>query len=163
MPMELTPGGTHGATVPRRFLKILNRPMMALVRLLRGRGVRIQGQPVLLLTTVGAKSGRLHTVPLLWLPDGENRWLVAASFGGNASHPAWYVNLVRHPESVWVEVNGRKRAVLVDSLTGPERETAWAYITFKAPIYAKYQMQTDREIPVIRLTAAPSNEVSTRR
>jgi deazaflavin-dependent oxidoreductase (nitroreductase family) len=112
------------------------------------------GQPLLLLTTVGARSGRAHTVPLLWFPDGPDRWLIVASYGGMAAHPAWYVNLVKHPDQAWIEVNGRKQQVQPESLRGPEREAAWRRITSTAPNYETYQSKTDREIPVVRLQKA---------
>src|SRR5437773_4581326 len=106
-----TPNGTRGASIPRRVFRMINPPMIAMFRLLRGRGIRIQGRPLLLLTTVGAKSGRTHTVPLLYIADGADRWLIAASAGGMARHPAWYVNMIKNPGQVWVEVPGRKLQV----------------------------------------------------
>ena len=150
----LTPNGTRGAHIPKQVFRLINPPMIALFRLLRGRGIRIKGRPLLLLTTVGAKSGRSHTAPLLYTSDGPDRWLVAASSGGMAKHPAWYVNMVRNPGQVWVEVSGRKVRVELDSLTGADREAAWSLIKSVAPIYGTYEARTDREIPVIRLTPA---------
>lgn len=152
--MEITPGGTRGAPYSRRWFRVFNGPVVALVRLLRGRGLRLMGQPLLLLTTVGARSGREHTVPLLWFPDGPDRWLIVASSGGMAKHPAWYLNLVKHPDQVWIEVYGRKQRVQPESLRGAEREAAWRRITSTAPNYETYQSKTDRVIPVVRLQKA---------
>jgi deazaflavin-dependent oxidoreductase (nitroreductase family) len=106
------------------------------------------------LTTIGAKTGNRHTVPLSWYPDGENAWLVVASFGGAARHPAWYINMARHPDQVWIELGGRKIKVSPESLRGSEREQAWQRIVAVAPNYGEYQQHTDREIPVVRLTPA---------
>jgi deazaflavin-dependent oxidoreductase (nitroreductase family) len=134
----------------------MNGPVRAFVRLFRGRGLRIAGRPLLLLTTVGARSGRRRTVPLLWLAAGADRWLVVASSGGMAAHPAWYFNLVKDPDQVWIETGGRTLRVVPEVLAGEERERAWAQITAVAPVYAGYERKTDREIPVIRLTPAPA-------
>jgi deazaflavin-dependent oxidoreductase (nitroreductase family) len=156
MTISLTPNGTRGASIPKRVFRILNPPVIAIVRLLRGKGIRIAGLPLLLLTTVGARSGRTRTVPLLWIPDGEERWLVVASSGGMAAHPAWYVNMVKNPDKVWIEVTGRRRRVEPESLTGTEREAVWSRIKALAPVYRTYEQKTDRQIPVIRLAPAPS-------
>jgi hypothetical protein len=62
--------------------------------------------------------------------------------------------MAKHPDQVWIEVNGRKIRVRAESLKGSERERIWQRIVAVAPQYAHYQQQTDREIPVVRLTAA---------
>ncbi len=154
MPIDLTPDGTRGARIPGRLLRAVNRPMMAIYRLLRGRGIRMVGQPLLILTTTGAKSGRQHSVPLIWFADGEDRWLIVASRGGAAQHPAWYVNMAKHPDQIWIQVGGRRVRVQAESLRGAERTAAWQRITATAGNYAEYQTKTDREIPVVRLRPA---------
>src|SRR5882672_8463269 len=84
-----------------------------------------EGAPLLLLTTTGAKSGRKHTTPLVYQQDGD-RIVVFGSKGGAPSHPAWFRNLVAHP-NVTVEVPGGEtfeaRAVVVE---GPERDRLFA-------------------------------------
>jgi deazaflavin-dependent oxidoreductase (nitroreductase family) len=155
MTIRVTANGTRGASIPRLLFRVANGPVLALVRLLRGRGLRVAGQPVLLLTTVGARSGRQRTVPLLWFSDGQDRWLVVASSGGMANHPAWYLNVARNPSKVWIEVAGRRLHVEPELLAGAEREAAWSRIKILAPVYGTYELKTDREIPVIRLRAAP--------
>src|SRR5439155_19494173 len=72
-----------------------------------------------------------------------------------ATHPSWYVNLARRPDGVAIEVDGRRFAVNAQSLHGAERERAWARIVALAPGYGKYAEQTDREIPIVRLTRKP--------
>jgi len=79
---------------------------------------------------------------------------VVASNGGAPTHPAWFINLAKNPDKVWIEVGNRKLAVRADSLQGAEREQALARVAAVAPRYAGYQKKTDREIPVIRLTPA---------
>lgn len=152
MAVEITPNGTRGTTTTSRGLVravfCLNK---ALYRLLRGRGM---SGSLLLLTTVGARSGEERTNPLAYFRDGENAWLVVASSGGAARHPGWYVNLARNPDRVWVEIGDRRIRVRPESLRGAGREERWRWITARAPQFAGYQSHTDREIPVVRLTAA---------
>jgi deazaflavin-dependent oxidoreductase (nitroreductase family) len=109
--------------------------------------------PLLDLTTRGAKSGQLRTVPLRYFPDGPDAWLIVASLGGAAQHPAWYFNLAKNPDAVWITLKGRKVRVTPESLKGADRTAAWQRIVSEAPGYGAYQEQTDREIPVIRLRA----------
>ncbi len=117
--------------------------------------MRISGMPLILVTTVGAKSGQRRQVLVSRFPDGESTtsWLVTGTAGGSATHPGWVVNMARNPDKVWVEVDGREMRVRAASLTGAEREAAWARIAEVAPGFASYPDKTDREIPVIRLTA----------
>ncbi len=150
MPVDLTPKGTHGANMnmPRPMWKIV-QGILSLVSLLSGRHL-------LSLITVGAKSGRTHTVPLGWFADASGKadvWIVVASYGGSAQHPAWYVNMAKNPDKVWVEVDHRKAKVTAESLKGTEREAAWQRIVAAAPNYRAYQAKTDREIPIVRLRA----------
>lgn len=150
MAVELTPQGTRGRSFPRGPIpRLFLRLNTALYRLLGGRGM----SGMLLLTTVGARTGAERTVPLAYFSDGPDAWLIIASAGGDARHPAWYRNLAAHPDRARIEVGGRSVAVRAESLNGPEREERWARITAKAKNFAGYQRSTDREIPVVRLTA----------
>src|SRR5436309_9872271 len=153
MAVELTPKGTRGAQIPRMPRPVMNAVLglsVGFYRLLGGR-VRIRGARLLLLTTVGARSGKTRRTVLGWFPDGDDAWLVVASNAGAARHPAWYLNMARNPDKVWIEVGKRKLEVRPESLKGAEREAAWRRIVAQSPGYAAYQEQTDREIPVIRL------------
>jgi deazaflavin-dependent oxidoreductase (nitroreductase family) len=107
------------------------------------------GAPLLLLTTTGAKSGRKHTSPLVYLTDGD-RIVVFGSKGGAPSHPAWYHNLVANP-GVTVELPGETfeaKAVVTD---GAERERLFSAQKEAMPAFAEYEQKTDRQIPVIVL------------
>jgi deazaflavin-dependent oxidoreductase (nitroreductase family) len=115
---------------------------------------RFNGFPVLLLTTIGAKTGREHTHVLGGFPDGEDAWLVVASKGGAPTHPHWFLNLANNPDQVWLQVGDRRLKAKVDCLQGEERESAYEKVVHVAPSYGDYRTKTDREIPVIRLTAA---------
>jgi len=150
MAVELTPGGTRGRQIPK-----MPRPLMRVLQVFLSLRVRLRGGRVFELTTVGAKSGQPHAVPLSWFPDGPHAWLVVASYGGAPRHPAWYVNMAHHPDQVWITIQGRQVRVQAESLHGAARTTAWQRIVAQAPGYRAYQEQTDREIPVIRLTPAP--------
>jgi deazaflavin-dependent oxidoreductase (nitroreductase family) len=127
--------------------------MGAVRRVHRLTGNKMSGQPLLYVSTVGAKSGQPRTSAVMAFPDGDDAWLIVASRGGTADHPSWFYNLVKHPDRVEIEVDGRKTAVTPQTLTGAERAPAWERITRERPNFAGYQEKTDREIPVIRLTA----------
>ncbi len=112
-------------------------------------GGRIAGGPVLLLTTTGRKSGREHTVPLLYLKDGEDV-VVVASNGGTASHPAWWLNLQVNPEAT-VEVGDRKVRVWAEEAGSEDKERLWPKLAEMYGGYESYRRRTDREIPVVLL------------
>jgi deazaflavin-dependent oxidoreductase (nitroreductase family) len=110
----------------------------------------LNGKPVIILTSVGAKSGKVRKTPLMRVEhDGE--YAVVASLGGAPKHPVWYYNLTSHP---LVELqDGRARKDYVARETqGAERETWWARAVEAWPDYAEYQKKTDRVIPVFVLT-----------
>ena len=113
---------------------------------------------VLLLTTIGRKSGTERTIPVCWFPGKDGSWLVVASAGGTAGNPAWYYNIAAHPDEVRIEVDGRKLAVIAEQLHGAERAEAWQQITAAAHRYAAFQRKTDRELPVIRLRPRSGSE-----
>jgi deazaflavin-dependent oxidoreductase (nitroreductase family) len=139
------------------MVAVMNAGSTGFFRLLGGR-MRVQGRPLLLLTTAGAKTGKRRQTTLGSFPDdpvSPDTWLVVASAGGAATHPAWYMNLARRPDAVSIDIQGRHVAVEPQSLHGPERERAWARIVALAPGYGKYKVQTDREIPIVRLTRKP--------
>lgn len=160
-PIEVPPRGTRGSTMPGgAWLMRLAKPMfdLQISRYRRTAGPtppRMMGLPVILLTTVGAKTGKERTHVLGGFADGDDAWLVVASNGGAPTHPAWFINLARNPDKLRIEVGNRKLAVRADSLQGREREEALARVAAIAPRYGEYQKKTDREIPVIRLT--PTN------
>ncbi|MEJ7871023.1 MAG: nitroreductase family deazaflavin-dependent oxidoreductase [Rubrobacteraceae bacterium] len=112
-------------------------------------GGRLAGGPVLLLTTTGRKSGRERTVPLLYLPDGENLVIVGSN-GGTATHPAWWLNLRSNPEAT-VEIEGRKTRVRAEEAGRAEKERLWPSLVEMYGGYEGYRRRTDREIPVVIL------------
>ena len=110
------------------------------------------GAPICLLTTVGRKSGRDRTVPLLYLPDGDNL-VIVASKGGMSTHPAWYLNLLAEPRAV-VETGSRRRAVTARAATDDERARMWPQLVAVYRFFAEYQARTDRLIPLVVLEPA---------
>jgi len=108
-----------------------------------------EGKPLLLLTTTGAKSGKRHTTPTMYLRDGD-RVLIFASKGGAPSSPDWYHNLLVHPE-VTVEVGPETYQATAIVITGEERDRLYARQAELFPQFADYQAKTNRKIPVIAL------------
>jgi deazaflavin-dependent oxidoreductase (nitroreductase family) len=108
-----------------------------------------RGSSLLLLTTTGAKSGRQHTTPLAYTRDGDH-YVILASKGGAPTNPAWYHNLVAHPD-VTVEVGGETFQAHANVVEGAERERLFDQMTAKMPGFADYQRNTTRQIPVIVL------------
>jgi deazaflavin-dependent oxidoreductase (nitroreductase family) len=125
--------------------------MRLVAGLYRATGGRSSGS-ALLLTTVGARSGEQRVASVRRFDDGDGRWLVVGSAGGAAKHPAWVYNLARNPDKVWVEIGRDRYKVTPELLSGDERATAWQRVVAEAPQFAGYLDQTDREIPVVRLT-----------
>lgn len=119
-------------------------------RLSKGRiGGRIGKAPMLLLDTVGRKSGKRRTHPLIGFEDGPNL-VVIASKGGVERHPAWLHNL-RDMETTTVNWRGDVRTVTAREAEGPERERLWdRAVELYAP-YRSYQKRTERQIPVVVL------------
>lgn len=111
---------------------------------------------LLILTTIGRKSGLERTSPLGWVSDGNGGWLIAASASGAAGNPAWYHNLAAAPGKARIEVDGTTIPVSAEQLHGAEREAAWQKLTTEIPRFGRYEEKTDREIPVIRLTRRSS-------
>ena len=140
-----------GPCDPQDTAKILSPLLM---RLHRRSGDRFNGMDLLYLTTVGAKTGQKRQSAVARFPDGEDAWLVVASAGGSAHHPAWYHNIAAHPDQVWIEFGGRQLRVTATQLDEDARAQAWQRITQLQPRYAAYEQKTDRAIPVIRLSRA---------
>lgn len=116
------------------------------------------GGSLLLLTTSGAKSGRQHTTPLAYTRDGDH-YVIIASKGGAPTHPAWYHNLVAHPE-VTVEVGSETFQAQANVAAGVERTRLFDHMAAQMPGFAEYQRNTTRQIPVIVLTRTDETTAS---
>jgi deazaflavin-dependent oxidoreductase (nitroreductase family) len=153
MTFEKTPGGTRGAKIPSFVVPAMRFMSGLMIRQSRRSG-KAAGIDALILTTVGAKTGQTRQTLLGCFPDGDDAWLIVASAGGTVANPAWYHNLAAHPDQVRAEVKGRTFRVTPVQLAGAERDAAWQRIVTAQPRYAGYEKKTDRQLPVIRLTAA---------
>ncbi|WP_433218105.1 nitroreductase family deazaflavin-dependent oxidoreductase [Dactylosporangium sp. CS-047395] len=113
-------------------------------------GNTLRGRPVIVLTSLGAKSGKIRKTPLMRVEhDGE--YAVVASLGGAPKHPVWYHNLVANPH-VELQDGPVKQDYTAREVTGEEKAEWWERATATWPDYAEYQKKTDRQIPLFVLT-----------
>lgn len=113
-------------------------------------GTELNGMPVILLTTRGAKTGKLRKTPLMRVEhDGE--YAVVASLGGAPKNPVWYYNIKKNPQ-VELQDGEVTRDYNAREVSGDEKATWWQRAVQAYPDYAEYQKNTDREIPVFVLT-----------
>lgn len=135
--------GGFGRALTRGFL----RTAVWLYRRSGGKlGGKMFGAPVLLLTTTGRKSGRSWTVPLMYQTDGD-RWVIIASNGGSARHPAWWLNLRSQPDAS-VQIGRQTYLVTAVETAGEERERLWRQMADMYKGYDGYARKTTRQIPV---------------
>jgi deazaflavin-dependent oxidoreductase (nitroreductase family) len=112
-------------------------------------GGYFKGKPVLVLHTTGAKTGRERETPLMYLDEGDDRF-VFASKGGAPNHPDWYHNLKTNPD-VTVDVGTESYPATARLITGPERDRIYAAQVAAFPQFGDYEQKTTRKIPVIAL------------
>ena len=143
---------------PRRLgmsIRLVDRITQWVYRLSAGRlGERELSYSMLLLQTVGRRSGKGRTHTLLYVRDGE-RLIVCASNNGAPQHPAWYLNLQANPR-VHVQIGRAQRKMLAETASGAERQRLWQMLLKVWPRYASYQADISREIPVVILKPFPS-------
>ena len=120
-------------------------------------GTTMRGMAVVILTTVGAQSGKLRKTPLMRV-EHAGEYAVVASLGGAPKNPVWYYNLVAHPH-VELQDGAHRWDMVAREVSGDERALWWDRGVAAYPPYADYQRSTDREIPVFVLTKAPSDDV----
>ena len=113
-------------------------------------GGRFAGRTLLLLHTVGAKSGKERINPLAYVADGD-RFVIIASKGGATTNPDWYYNILAHP-LVTLEVGTEQFQAQAAIASEPERTRLFNQMVEMAPGFAEYQQKTTRVIPVITLT-----------
>ena len=113
-------------------------------------GTDLQGKPVVLLTSIGAKTGKLRKTPLMRV-EHNGEYAIVASLGGAPKHPVWYHNVVKNPRVELQDgsVSGDYEA---REVFGEEKAAWWERAVAAWPAYADYQQKTDREIPVFVLT-----------
>ncbi|MQY25480.1 nitroreductase family deazaflavin-dependent oxidoreductase [Nocardia aurantia] len=113
-------------------------------------GNTMKGKPIIVLTTVGAKSGKLRKTPLMRVEhDGE--YAVVASLGGAPKHPVWYHNIKADPH-VELQDGAVRKDYTAHEVSGEEKALWWERAVEAWPDYAEYQKKTDRQIPLFVLT-----------
>ncbi len=115
-------------------------------------GNELNGDPIVVITSVGAKSGHLRKNPVMRV-ERDGTFVAIASKGGAPEHPEWYHNLVEHPE-VELQDGAERHTYTARVAGGEERADWWALAVATWPTYAEYQARTDREIPVFLLERA---------
>ncbi|MBA2951142.1 nitroreductase family deazaflavin-dependent oxidoreductase [Streptomyces himalayensis] len=113
---------------------------------------KLEDVPVVILTTLGAKSGKIRKSPLIRV-EHDGNYAVVASAGGAPKHPVWYHNAVADPR-VELQDGPMRQDMLAREVTGNEKAVWWARAVEAFPPYAEYQRNTDREIPVFVLEPA---------
>ncbi len=122
-------------------------------------GTTLRGMPVILLTSRGARSGKIRKTPLMRV-EHDDVYAVVASQGGAPTHPLWYHNLVADPH-VELQDGPVKTDRVARLVTGDERTTWWERAVAAYPDYAEYQERTDRVIPVFVLERAGAEAPTT--
>jgi deazaflavin-dependent oxidoreductase (nitroreductase family) len=143
-----------GTPLPRWLVKAVTRLHVFLNRLTGGRLFNtLRGDDVCFVTMKGAKSGRTLTIPLMYVPYRDGLLLVA-SLGGAPRNPAWYHNLVKHPEIV--VSHRRRRMKLRARLAKPEEKPElWPICDQHYAPFADYRKRTTRDIPIFVCELAP--------
>jgi deazaflavin-dependent oxidoreductase (nitroreductase family) len=113
-------------------------------------GSEMKGKPIILLTTIGAKSGKVRKTPLMRV-EHDGQYAVVASLGGAPKNPVWYYNIKAHPR-VELQDGDVTKEYEAREVTGDEKAVWWERAVEAWPDYAEYQTKTDRQIPVFVLT-----------
>ncbi|MFG2039386.1 nitroreductase family deazaflavin-dependent oxidoreductase [Dactylosporangium sp. NPDC048998] len=113
-------------------------------------GNTMRGRPIIVLTSLGAKSGKVRKTPLMRV-EHDGHYAVVASLGGAPKHPVWYHNLKANPH-VELQDGSVKRDYTAHEATGEEKELWWQRATATWPDYDGYQAKTARTIPLFVLT-----------
>ncbi|MFI5629560.1 nitroreductase family deazaflavin-dependent oxidoreductase [Streptomyces sp. NPDC051664] len=118
-------------------------------------GTAMRGMPVIILTTRGAKSGKIRKTPLMRV-EHDGAYAVVASLGGAPRHPVWYHNITADPR-VELQDGPVRQDMNAREVTGDEKRVWWERAVEAFPDYADYQEKTDRQIPVLVLEPAPES------
>ncbi|MBN9608322.1 MAG: nitroreductase family deazaflavin-dependent oxidoreductase [Actinobacteria bacterium] len=149
--------GTRGRSIRSRDRRLM-RPFIGthrrIIRASRGRILgHMGGNPLLILTTTGRRTGQPHANPVIGIPDGDD-WLIVASNGGAATQPLWVRNVAAQPH-VTATCRGQTDHYLARILPPDERNASWPALVRAYPAYARMQAKTDRQLPIVRLEPVP--------
>ncbi len=132
------------------LFKLFTRFQIAAFRWTNGRAMSaLRGMPILLLTTVGRKTGKRRTTPLMYIRDGET-YVITASNSGSARHPSWFHNLQASPQAD-IELPGQCLEVSATVASQTEKDRLWPQLVSKAPFFDGYQRKSSRLIPMVLL------------
>jgi len=155
--IEIPPRGTRGRRITDIFFRLLKPLSASQISRYRKNAAaeppKMGKVPLVLLTTVGSRTGHERTSVLGGFAEADGSWLVVGSKGGSATHPAWFINLAKNPDKVWLEIGNRKVKVRPELLKGEEYEAAYRRVVEDSRQYAGYRKVTDRQIPLVRLRA----------
>lgn len=136
--------------IQKLFLRVFTFFHVLLYRLTRGKlGGRMNGLPVLLLRTVGRKTGKQRVTPLGYFVY-EGNYVITGSNAGMNSHPGWYYNLTATPKAR-IQLQGNQLSVTTDVIEQGHYDLLWDTLTRIAPSYKNYTQRTNREIPILVL------------
>jgi F420H(2)-dependent quinone reductase len=112
-------------------------------------GGKMRGGDVLLLTTMGRKTGKQRTVPLIYIMDGS-AYVLTASIGGAPKHPGWFFNLRDNPQAI-IQVKNRQFNVVAKVADKEKKRELWMRLVAALPFYESFQQKTTRDIPIVIL------------
>ncbi len=110
---------------------------------------RVRGMPILILTTIGRKSGKHRVTPVMYIQDGDN-YVVTASNNGAKENPGWFANMQADPK-IKIEVDGTTKNVIARKANSEEKARLWPQLIQQAPFFEGYQKKTKRELPMVVL------------
>jgi deazaflavin-dependent oxidoreductase (nitroreductase family) len=132
------------------FFRLFIKLQIAVFRRTNGKSMSfLKGMPVLLLNTVGHRSKKLRTTPVMYIRDGDN-YIITASNSGREHAPGWFYNLQASPR-VTIEVPGKQLKVISSVVPPEEKKLLWAQLIAQAPFFDGYRKKTTRDIPMILL------------
>lgn len=141
----------------RPVVRLFTQLHVVLYRLTNGKA-QIAKYPTLLLTVRGRKTGKLRTIPLIYIPDGK-RFIIAAAYAGSDQNPTWWLNLQQSGEAL-VQIMSRKVRVRAVLATPSERHAFWPRLVAMYPYFTEYQERTERQIPVVILEPIEAQQAS---
>jgi deazaflavin-dependent oxidoreductase (nitroreductase family) len=150
----LRPFSPRQERIAKPFVRTMAAVNTWIYRLSGGRiaGKWTHGEPMLLLTTIGRKSGEPRTVPLVYMSEGD-RLIVVGSQAGMSKDPQWMANAAANP-SVEVEIGARKRKMRAHRGSAEEKARYWPALCAMNSDYAAYQSRTTRDIPILIIDPA---------
>ncbi len=116
----------------------------------------MRGMPLLLLTTMGRKTGQQRVTPVMYIRDGDN-YVITASYAGQDKHPSWFVNLKANPQAT-IQVGKIANSVMAHQANPEEKKRLWAQLVEQAPFFEDYQKKTTRDIPMMILKPADGEQ-----